>query len=126
MRSRQASSAAHANTHAYDPTPWRDSVGLVIDLEARRVAAAAPAASPAPPPGEVYSWEGFETANTNCAPPPRSRDLGSRRGTVRDMSIETRLMICLFALLSFLAAPTSPTAPAPTTAAVHADVATRG
>lgn len=122
MRSRQASSAAHA----YDPTPWRDSVGLVIDLEARRVAAAAPAASPAPPASEVYSWEGFETANTNCAPPPRSRDLGSRRGTVRDMSVETRLMICLFALLSFLAAPTLPTAPVPTTAAVHSDVATRG
>ena len=122
MRSRQASSAAHA----YDPTPWRDSVGLVIDLEARRVAAAAPAATPAPPASEVYSWEGFETANTNYAPPPRSRDLGSRRGTVRDMGVETRLMICLFALLSFLAAPTSPTAPVPATAAVHADVATRG
>ncbi len=111
MRSRQASSAARA----YDQTPWRDSVGLVIDLEARHVRPASPAPSPVAEPAaprEPYSWDGFETANTNHAPPPRSRDLGSRRGNPRDMSAETRFMICLFAILFFFAAPTHGTPPA--------------
>jgi hypothetical protein len=101
MRSRQASSAARS----FDPAPWRDSLGLVIDLEARRVSP--PAEPPARPaaPREPYTWDDFETANGNRAAPPRSRDLGSRRDRAREMSAETRLMICLVALLFFFAAP---------------------
>ncbi|ALN74379.1 MULTISPECIES: hypothetical protein [unclassified Aureimonas] len=101
MRSRQASSAARA----YDPTPWRDSVGLVIDLEARRLAPSEPPQAQPAGPRAPYTWDDFETANSNHAPPPRSRDLGSRRTGARDMSAETRLMISLFALLFFLVAP---------------------
>ena len=101
MRSRHASSAARA----YEPMPWRESRSIVIDLQARRLSPAAQPAEHAPEPNEPYSWDDFETANTNAPPPPRSRDLGSRRTRVKDMSVETRLMICLFAILFLFAAP---------------------
>lgn len=101
MRSRHASSAARA----YDQTPWRESRSIVIDLQARRISSAAPPAEPEPAPAEPYRWDDFETANSNAAPPPRSRDLGSRRSVAKDMSVETRLMICLFAFLFLFAAP---------------------
>ncbi len=104
MRSRHASSTARVEPSV----PWRESVGLVIDLEARRIK---PATEPqeAPKTAGPYSWEGFETANRNAAPPPRSRDLGSQR---RGMTPQTRLLVTLFALFFTFLAPGAPVPPA--------------
>ena len=113
MRCRQASAAARSASAAL----WRDSMGLVLDLEAVRLPSN-PASDEAPPsPYQAPYWSnGFEAANSNEAPAPRSRDLGSRP----DMSARTSLAICLYALLLLLAqpAPMDQNAPAPLVAQI--------